>query len=312
MNATGSEKWRSLPGMTIVDGCVHRAGSGPLILSVDELFHQDESHAILAYLTPSGFSTISVPWTACSVSLQREGTETKAVYLGESGEIVIFDGTGFVSGSPVPVDDDAGPLREVRSIAHNFFVAVGTGLQAYCTEDMVRWRLIEPWKAMPAALRAEFGLESIAGFSAQDLYAVGWDGLLCRSDGHSWRQVPSPTNLDLYRVHCASDGAVYACGDEGILLQGRGDIWSVIEQDITTEKLWGLSYFDGRLIVSSMNFLYECDAEGFRQIVSPEEYAFPDSTYRLDSNANVLWSIGTKQLFEYEKSDWSRLLSMYE
>ena len=64
---------KSLPGLTLVDGCLVANRTGSLIFSVDELFEQREPHSILAWYSLGHLTTNAVEWNACSEKDKTKG-----------------------------------------------------------------------------------------------------------------------------------------------------------------------------------------------------------------------------------------------
>jgi hypothetical protein len=86
----------------------------------------------------------------------------------------------------------------------------------------------------------------------------------------------------------------------------------LLEQELTREKLWGLAHFGGRIFVSSMRLLYELVDDQLTAVAAPDDGVFPSSTYRLDVAGGVLWSAGTKELYEFDGKRWTLLLNFFD
>ena len=72
-------------------------------------------------------------------------------------------------------------------------------------------------QCLPAGQNA--GFEAIAGFSSEEIYAVGWKGEIWEWNRAQSLKRESPTNLILTGVCCGDDGHVYVCGQHGTLLR---------------------------------------------------------------------------------------------
>lgn len=65
------------------------------------------------------------------------------------------------------------------------------------------------------------------------------------------------------------DDLLYACGQRGVVLRGRGRHWSVVEHTDTSEDLWSVCAFQGRVFAVSTRMLYEVTGTALRRV----EYA---------------------------------------
>ena len=75
------------------------------------------------------------------------------------------------------------------------------------------------------------GFKDIDGFSETDIYAAGGQGDLWHYDGKKWKQVPFPSNMDLWSICCAGDGYVYLGAESGSVFKGRNNEWQLIHRD---------------------------------------------------------------------------------
>lgn len=192
-----------------------------------------------------------------------------------------------------------GDLREIRQVANAVYV-VGMGRTVYVRKAAGEWtRIDESIRVKPGEV--DKGLNSIHGYSAEELYAVGFDGELWRYDGKSWSAIDSPTNSILYRVVCAPDGFTYAFGQSGVVLRGRGNDWIALENDVTDETIWGATAFKDTVYASTVNGMYVIDDEKLGEY-QPKlnkknaKIAPGLSFYHLDANDTRMWSAGRKMV----------------
>ncbi len=242
-----------------------------------------------------------VPFVANSIcSVPERGSAL--LNMGVGGWILRWSESGS---SEERVDaSDSGPqnygdLTEVRTIADEAYV-VGMSRTVYRRENIDRWTRIDRGVRTSDDDESDAGFTSIHGFSGNDIYAVGWDGEIWHYDGTSWEKLDSPTNTILWRVVCGGDGKVYACGQGGIILVGRGSEWSVVEQGRTRETFWGATWFKNELYLSTSKSLYVLRSGEVEQLSvgSSSELVFSKSAsfYRLDSSEERLWSAGRKMI----------------
>lgn len=75
---------------------------------------------------------------------------------------------------------------------------------------------------------SDAGFVDVAGFSENDLYAVGGKGDVWHFNGKTWQQVSFPTNIWTRTVCCGGDGNVYVSCYEGLTFMGRENRWKKI------------------------------------------------------------------------------------
>jgi hypothetical protein len=229
------------------------------------------------------------------------------VAISEEGRVgVVGSGEDFEEqiGRGEDHPEKRGPLREVRTIAGRAY-ACGMDRQVYRRDAAHAWTCIDmDMRKAPAALDV-FGFESIHGFSENDIYAVGWHGEIWHFDGSRWSRIESPTDLILTRVFCAEDGRVYICGQQGMLIRGRGSSWQVVEHGDTQEDLWDLQWFNGRLYLSTTRMLYILEDDRLKIVDTGDE--IPATCYHLDAADGIMWSIGAKDILQFDGQTWTRI-----
>lgn len=282
-------------------GAVRRRDLGYLIAENDDLSSKEVEHtAVFTWNAAKGWGGDDLDWTvisACVCKLPKE----QLVAIGGSGQFLVF-GKGEITEGNIRNNEKAtgqrGPLRAVRDVCGRAY-AVGLNHQVYRRDDSSQWTPIglgTPKKG---------GFEAIHGFTENDMYAVGRKGEIWHYNGNIWSPINSPTNLILTGVCCADDGNVYCCGQSGILLRGREDQWEIIAQDETEADFWDIEWFDGRIYLSTIMFLYTLHGEALELVFFGED--LPSSCYHLSSADGVLWSIGSKDVMAFDGTSWTRI-----
>jgi hypothetical protein len=153
------------------------------------------------------------------------------------------------------------------------------------------------------------GFNSIDGFSQRDLYAVGFEGEIWSYDGKTWTQIDSPTSVPLQPVLCAPDGNVYAAGNSGTLLKGRGSAWQVIDLGDFDETIWDICWFKERLYIGASRDLLVLGPSGATSVNMPLQA--PRTFGHFATNGEVLWSIGQKTLvYTHDGNTWTEVMCM--
>ena len=98
---------------------------------------------------------------------------------------------------------------------------------------------------------------------------------------------------------------MYACGREGLLLKGRDQAWEVIDPPGTTQDLWSLAWFDGRLYLSTFYALYTLGKNGLEAVDTGAEQA--KTFHRLSAAEGVLLSSGAKDVLVFDGKTWTRI-----
>lgn len=277
------------------------------IAADDDLKDTDVPHACVFALNKTRWEQVLIEKNLSSVCVAKIPKE-QMVAVDEYGNVHVI---GSGDSNPEYVSDgqnspeSRGPIREVRAIDGRAY-AVGMDRQVYRRESLNVWKAIDGNINKKPASDDVFGFESIHGFSGNDMYTVGWHGEIWHFDGKKWTRIESPTNLILTRVYCAPTGIVYACGQSGILVAGKSNRWEIIEHDTTDQDLWDMEWYEGRLYLSTINQLFFLDNNILVPVDTGEE--IPATCYHLDAADGILWSIGAKDVLEFDGKEWTRVL----
>jgi len=273
----------------------------------------DEEPISYAFRWDGDWSSKPVPTMITSVCHLR-APEPTALFLGQNGVVIrLSPSMNFV---PEVIDDsDDGPqhwgdLREIRTIAGNAY-ACGMGRTVYRCSRVGVWDRLDHGIRLPAGDEEDVGFNSIHGFSADDVYAVGWEGEIWHWTAGRWKSMTSPTNLALMRVLCASSGEVFIGAQEGLVLRGRNSTWAELRLPDSEEDVTGAVEFRGSMYFATADALYRLNEPG---LVSVDISAGgkrirtrPGESFgALDANENVIWSVGPKMaIYSTDGQRWT-------
>ncbi len=248
----------------------------------------------------------NVGWGAVAVTAVTK-PNVEVIAVGAEGAILRGVPTGFSEEHIDPSKSGPefnGQIRDARFIGSKV-VAVGMSRQAYRREQAGQWVHID--QGMAAKPSDMVGLNGVDGFGPNDLYAVGLKGEIWCYDGKGWYQQESPTNVALHRVRCvAAKKVVYACGAAGTVLRGTVDGFEAIAQEGTSDNLYGLEWFEGKLYLAGLKALYVLDEDA----LEPVDVGLGGGVTFGDLHVNdgVMWSVGARHLLYTEDgTTWTQV-----
>lgn len=283
-----------------------------VVNQIDEIAEAggDDSALSRVTLSTNARAGLDVEWGGVRAAL---GAQLPILMLGIGGEIIeVTPG----SGRPHPeskIDDGPegpqfrGPMRDIRWIGSHFFAA-GMARQVYRRDTPGSWSRVDAGTVLPLGTKTVGGFNSIDGLSEDDIFAVGFGGEIWRRQKGKWRKLDSPSNVVLSRVRVVRPDLIYAVGQQGVLLEGRGDAWKIIEQAATSDDFWGLEWFREQLYIASEDCIYLLTAAGDLQEVDTGESEEDRTHYDLHANDGILLSVGQKTLLWTDGVTWHEVL----
>lgn len=112
--------------------------------------------------------------------------------------------------------------------------------------------------------------------------------------------------MTLTSIKCAPNGIAYIAGHRGVLLQGRNDMWSVVDQTETSDDIWDLEWFIDALYVSTMSNVYRLKQSQLEPVDFGDDR--PKSCYQLSAGKDVMWSNGEFDLMSFDGIEWTRIV----
>lgn len=177
-----------------------------------------------------------------------------AVEMEENRVFVIGSGESYFDhplSKALPDNPNRGGIRRVKMIGGYAYVCGGARSVGKRTGKGQWFSHTQAMVAHPNA--GEGGFDDIAGFTENDLYAVGGWGDVWRYDGKKWQQVPFPTNMPTQTVCCGGDGNVYISCYEGLTFMGRENRWKKIYDGGISLGFKDMVWHDGKVWCTNDN-----------------------------------------------------------
>jgi hypothetical protein len=266
--------------------------------TMDDLVAQEIPHSTFLSIDNGQWHNAGdARWATAAICVVHAPSE-RMLAVSAEGEVMTYVG-GNISGEVIkPTPRTLTALATIGGHAY----ACGMHREVFMRTGEGRWQAISAPKARP---RQPAGFEAIAGFNAQDIYAVGWRGEIWQRTNNQWVQHDSPVNLVLTGVTCADDGYVYACGQNGTLVKGRNNQWAVVDHELPREDFWDIHAFGDRVYVASFTGLFQIRND----VVEPVDFGAdaPATCHRLTSAQGVMWSVGAEDVFSFDSTTWQRV-----
>ena len=149
--------------------------------------------------------------------------------------------------------------------------------------------------------------------SPSDGWAVGYSGSILHYDGKQWKQVQSPTRVDLHSVAMPSPQEGWAVGDSGTILHYRHGAWSLVTPAPTGNTLNSVSMLsssEGWAVGTHGTILHYRD--GTWENVHPANYYRNSSVYQsvtffgiaMNSIRSGWITGGDQRLLTYSSEAW--------
>jgi hypothetical protein len=286
-------------------GIATQDGNLVFLLGRDDLMAKKVPHTVVARLTNGEWTAESYPFTSIGICSTVRPTVQEAL-VGHGGEMMMGADHVLKPAESINIDREIGKvgyLRCTRVIDGSAYVA-GMDRQVYRLTSG-NWELLEA--DLPTEDELVVGFEAIDGYSDREIYAVGHEGEIWRFNGKKWHAVASPTNLILLGVHCSADGFVYVCGQAGTVIRGRKETWEQLLLSGTTEDLWDITQFQGKIYVATRELLFVVDGDSLVPVDFGDDIEIPFSFSRFLLLSDRLVTIGAKDVMSFDGGTWSRI-----
>jgi hypothetical protein len=294
-----TEKFSYWSGIATPDGTL------VFLLGRDDLMAKKVPHTVVARLTNGEWTAESYPFTSIGICAAAR-LKAQEILVGHGGEIMIGTGRELKPAEPIDIDRETGKVGYLRCarVIDGWAYIAGMDRQFYRRANG-NWELLEA--NLPTEDELVVGFEAIDGYSEREIYTAGHEGEIWRFDGKKWHAITSPTNLILLGLHCSVDGFTYICGQAGAVIRGRKDTWEKLPLTGTTEDLWDITQFQGKVYVATRELLYFIDGDALVPVDFGDDIDIPFSFYRFLLLSDRLITIGAKDVMSFDGKTWSRI-----
>jgi hypothetical protein len=294
----------------IYDCEVRRKDAFSFLLIKDAEREQDQVRRIVNVFldeNPRFGASTYFGFAAPHLAISRKPVE-QAVMISLDGSVAVLGG-GYDDVETNIVQSENGPLfgGAMNAATIDGFIYVAGGRRRICFREAPgKWTSIRLNLPDVEGRAGHVGFSALAGFSREDIYAVGGKGDAWRFDGEKWHRCPLPTNMYLESVCCAGDGHVYIGLQSGGLMRGRENSWEVIHEDTMTLPFKDMVWFDNRLWCTSDYGLWALDnGKLIEADVPPEVKACSGNLSTADG---VMLLAGHYGAAVHDGKEWTRLL----
>jgi hypothetical protein len=231
------------------------------------------------------------------------------VFISDPGEVYVL-GKGD-DGDEEPIDKSSKKyFSAVKCISGGYAYAVGGGRKVYKRIKQNTWKQLNT-KSMASPKAKSFdeiGFSDIDGFSDNEIYACGGIGDLWKYNGKTWKSVDVPTNVNLEKICCASNGTVYITTNANLLLIGRGSEWKVKEQNVSDYILEEIVCYKNKILVSSHEKIFELKKD--KLVEADLSLPVMDSYAHMATGDEILVVAGIHSAYLYDGKDWNKIFDL--
>lgn len=276
-------------------GAVASATDALIVAGVARLEEENKAHSVvLRWTDGSNWQGTVLNWSSRACCVARRDPLQWCV-LGIDGETCVVRSSNLEEGAV-----GSHSLYAVAS-AELGLHAVGVGGRHYVSRDGVSWKPYDTAHVGKGPL-----LEAVTVIEDDEICAVGSEGSVVLASRGRSTLIETPTNAALASVCLGPDNLLYACGQRGVILRGRGHRWSMVEQSDTSDDLWSVCTFQGRVFAASTRMLYEVTANSLRKVEMRGDR--PTSFCQLSAcGDDVLMSVGQFDVSLFDGAQWRNL-----
>ncbi len=265
----------------------------------------EEPHTVLLVRDPDGEWSEGGAFPQLTVGMCISETGDRAVLVDNNGHVSDYKPVERDQAQMYPPDRyESHQVRFLKNIAGAVYSG-GTNRHLHQRDSGRQWIEIST-DAMRPNTDDPIGFEDMDGFSADELYAVGWDGAIWARNGPNWSEINSPTNLILTSVVAGSD-RLFVGGQLGTILEGRGTDWRPVEHEESDADIWSAAAFGDAIYFATNSVILKWEA-GEIGVAHPIDTEVMRTAHDLKVGPSGLWSIGRQDLVLFDGDEWRSVL----
>ena len=318
MKDLSDPKYSILEGYFIHDCCI--LASDYFAVCAEEYLPEKEfdyytsrGHARIAFYDVGSQKIDHPPSWGASTWPRHNFFNTRLVNMNES-ELLMIDDSGTVYYGGLGDNKHREQKIPTKRLIHNL-AKVGDQIYGIGAGREILKRVgPDTWEPMTLDIidrkaRSQ-GFSDLAGFSIDDLYAVGGKSDIWHYNGQRWRPLDVSNDFRPLAVCCAEDGYVYIAGAWGMIARGRGDEWEVYCPNPTISAFTAVVSYQGRIFFGSESRVYVLDhnADSLEyQLYDFEGQITPFAARRMDVGHGLMMFASLSSVAIYDGSEWKKI-----
>jgi hypothetical protein len=245
---------------------------------------------------------------AISICTIIEQGERVVICAGNDGHVDVSDVDGAHVETIDPSDDGPNRLRHITAVrpVGNELIAVGMQRMAYRRDlGSKRWLSFDEGMRVPRSSPEITGLKDCDGSSGGNLLAVGFYGEIWRFAESKWTRLDSPIKVKLTSVRCVDGQTAYVAAGAGILrVEGNSPaLFAALDEAYATIR--SLEWYRNELYAATNSGIFRLRNRRFEPVELGHNH--PVTTGWLHSNADMLLSVGERDVWLFDGQAWQEL-----
>jgi len=146
----------------------------------------------------------------------------------------------------------------------------------------------------------------ILSFSEQDIYVVGYQGVIIHFDGISWKKMDTPNRMPLWGIWGTDTNNIFAVGGNGVILYYDGNSWSTMNSGTRQwlYDIWGTNL--NTIYAVGTGVILKYDGSNWTHMMMGDEYKTFFTIY--GNHENDVYAAGDfKRIYHYDGVGWTEV-----